>query len=225
MEEPLDEAALEAALREKLRNATQRYEKERGAKPPLPQLPPSNDTGSLHLFLGSAPRVSKPPAAAPRKTTKKKPIKHQESLPYVGPYRAFTDEDDFTHIKTDRKHRVVRTVERPKTPEICVDKPDEWANFELPEGFDLQTWLKEDPEQYDEWLLYHKGLGPKPVRTTASHAHCRLRHGWSRVDGVEGGNAHARRRRGDREITHAGQTRRLRRSQGPPCEQYEGGFR
>ena len=177
METDLTEEALAAALREKLLNATQRYEKERGAKPPLPQLPPSNDTGSLHLFLGSAPRVSKPPPAAVRKTTKKEPIKHQESLPYVGPYRAFTDEDDFTHIKADRKHRVVRVVERPKTPDICVDKPDEWANFELPEGFDLQTWLKEDPEQYDEWLLYHKGLGPKPVRTTASHSHRRLRHG------------------------------------------------
>ena len=79
MEEPLDEAALEAALQTKLLSATKRYEKERGAKPPLPQLPPSTDTGSLHLFLGSAPRVSKPPAAAPRKTTKKKHIKHQES--------------------------------------------------------------------------------------------------------------------------------------------------
>ena len=156
----------------RLAAATQRYEKERGAKPPLPQLPPSNETGSLHLFLGSAPRAKPPPVVAQRKTTKKKPIKHQESLPYVGPYQAFTDEDDFTHIKTDRKHRVVRVVERPKTPEICVDKPDEWANFELPEGFDLQTRLKEDPEQYDEWLLYHKGLGPKPVRTTASHSHC-----------------------------------------------------
>ena len=177
MEEPLDEAALEAALREKLRNATQRYEKERGAKPPLPNLPPSNETGSLHLFLGSAPRVKTPPVAAPRKTTKKKAEKRPESLPYVGPYRAFTDEDDFTHIKTDRKHRVVRVVERPKTPEICVDKPDEWANFELPADFNLQEWLKEDPEQYDEWLLYHKGLGPKPVRTTASHSHRRLRHG------------------------------------------------
>ena len=177
METDLTEEALAAALREKLRNATQRYEKERGAKPPLPQLPPSNDTGSLHLFLGSAPRVSKPPPAAVRKTTKKEPIKHQESLPYVGPYQAFTDKDDFTHIKTDRKHRIVREVERPKTPEICVDKPDEWANFELPEGFNLQEWLKEDPEQYDAWLLYHKGLGPKPVRTTASHSHRRLRHG------------------------------------------------
>ena len=196
METDLTEEALAAALREKLRNATQRYEKERGAKPPLPQLPPSNETGSLHLFLGSAPRAKPPPAAAPRKTPKKKPIKHPESLPYVGPYRAFTDEDDFTHIKTDRKHRVVRVVERPKTPEICVDKPDEWANFELPEGFDLQTWLQEDPEQYDAWLLYHKGLGPKPVRTTASHSTM----AWSRVDGVEGGDSHARRWRGARDI-------------------------
>ena len=210
METDLTEEALAAALREKLLNATQRYEKERGAKPPLPQLPPSNETGSLHLFLGSAPRVKTPPPVAVRKTTKKKPEKRPETLPYVGPYRAFSDEDDFTHIKTDRKHRVVRVVERPKTPEICVDKPDEWANFELPEGFNLQEWLKEDPEQYDEWLLYHKGLGPKPVRTTASHSTMAR----SRVDGVEGGNAHARRRRGDREITHAGQTRRLRRSQG-----------
>ena len=176
METDLTEEALAAALQAKLLNATQRYEKERGAKPPLPQLPPSNETGSLHLFLNTAkPRT--PPAAAPRKTTKKKPIKRQESLPYVGPYQAFTENDDFTHIKTDRKHRVVRTVERPKTPEICVDKPDEWANFELPADFDLQKWLAEDPEQYDAWLLYHKGIGPKPVRTTASHAHCRLRHG------------------------------------------------
>ena len=53
----------------------------------------------------------------------------------------------------------------PKTPEICVDKPDEWANFELPADFNLQEWLKEDPEQYDEWLLYHKGLGPPPHST------------------------------------------------------------
>ena len=143
MEEPLDEAALAAELHTKLAAATKRYEKERGAKPPLPNLPPSNETGSLHLFLGSAPRAKPPPAAAPRRTTKKKPIKRQESLPYVGPYQAFTDKDDFTHIKTDRKHRVVRVVERPKTPEICVDKPDEWANFELPEGFNLQEWLKD----------------------------------------------------------------------------------
>ena len=195
MEEPLDDAALEAALREKLLNATKRYEKERGAKPPLPQLPPSNETGSLHLFLGSAPRATPPPVAM-RRTTKKKPIKRQESLPYVGPYRAFTDEDDFTHIKTDRKHRVVRVVERPKTPDICVDKPDEWANFELPADFNLQEWLKEDPEQYDEWLLYHKGIGPKPVRTTASHSTM----AWSRVNGVEGGTSHARRWRGARDI-------------------------
>ena len=168
MEEPLDEAALAAELHTKLAAATQRYEKERGAKPPLPKLPPSNETGSLQLFLGSAPRVKTPPIAAQRQTVKKKPIKHQESLPYVGPYRAFTDKDDFTHIKTDRKHRVVREVERPKTPEICVDKPDEWANFELPADFNLQKWLAEDPEQYDEWLLYHKGLGPKPVKHVVS---------------------------------------------------------
>jgi hypothetical protein len=168
METDLTEEALAAALREKLLNATQRYEKERGAKPPLPQLPPSNETGSLHLFLGSAPRVKTPPPVAMRKTTKKKPEKRPETLPYVGPYRAFSDKDDFTHIKTDRKHRVVRVVERPKTPDICVDKPDEWANFELPEGFDLQKWLAEDPEQYDEWLLYHKGIGPKPIKHVVS---------------------------------------------------------
>ena len=182
METDLTEEALAAALQEKLRNATQRYEKERGAKPPLPQLPPSNETGSLHLFLGSAPRVSKPPAAAPRKTTKKKPIKHQESLPYVGPYQAFTDKDDFTHIKTDRKHRIVREVERPKTPEICVDKPDEWANFELPADFNLQEWLKEDPEQYDAWLLYHKGIGPKPIKHVVSDEAKALLASSSKVD-------------------------------------------
>ena len=79
-----------------------------------------------------------------------------------------------------------------KSDECDVDKPDEWANFELPADFDLQKWLAEDPEQYDEWLLYHKGLGPKPVRTTASHSTM----AWSRVNGVEGGDSHARRWRG-----------------------------
>ena len=76
-----------------------------------------------------------------RKTTKKKPEKRPETLPYVGPYQAFTDKDDFTHIKTDRKHRVV-SCGTAQDAEICVDKPDEWANFELPEDFNLQEWLK-----------------------------------------------------------------------------------
>ena len=103
-----------------------------------------------------------------RKTTKKKPIKRQESLPYVGPYQAFTDKDDFTHIKTDRKHRVVRVVERPKTPERVSTSPTSGRISNCPEGFDLQEWLKEDPEQYDEWLLYHKGIGPKPIKHVVS---------------------------------------------------------
>ena len=71
MEEPLDEAALAAELHTKLAAATQRYEKERGAKPPLPKLPPSNETGSLQLFLGSAPRAKPPPVIAQRK-----PLQH-----------------------------------------------------------------------------------------------------------------------------------------------------
>jgi len=156
-----------AELQTNLSNAEARYQKER-IKLPAPSKV-RGAAGSLHLFLGQSPPVPAPLPSQrnPKINTRPVPVPDARRVASEDdwartdhPYRAFREEDDWSHVRVDRRHRVVRAMELPRTPEINVDQPDD---FRLPEGFNLQDFLAEDPEDYEGWLKYHKGLGPKPV--------------------------------------------------------------
>lgn len=158
-----------AELQTKLSNAEARYQKEH-IKLPAPSKS-RGAAGSLRLFLGAPaqrPQSPVPSQRNPKGNTRPVPVPDARRVASEDdwartdhPYRAFREEDDWSHVRVDRRHRVVREAERPRTPEIAVDQPDD--DFRLPPGFNLQDFLAEDPEDYGAWLKYHKGLGPKPV--------------------------------------------------------------
>ena len=139
---------------------------------------PSNETGSLHLFLGSAPLClcrSQPRRARQRRRNQsntKNPC--LMSVPIKLSPRKTT-----LRISRPTGNIGNKSCGTAQDPGISASTSPTSGPISNCRKVLIYKMVKEDPEQYDEWLLYHKGrtTGPKPIK---------------RVDGV-------RRGRGDRE--------------------------